>query len=76
MNYDRYTKDPKNSALFNGNATSMGGNGAPDPKYTGFRTGGGLIKSAGGGGCVTEGPFKECVLTPSRTSRSRAPFES
>lgn len=62
MNYDRYTKDPVNSALFNGNATSMGGNGAPDPNYTGLRTSAGLIKSGGGGGCVTEGPFKELVV--------------
>jgi len=63
MNYDRYTKDPKNSALFNGNATSMGGNGLPDPKYTGLRTSAGLMKSGGGGGCVTEGPFKEYVVS-------------
>jgi hypothetical protein len=62
MNYDRYTKDAKNSALFNGNMTSMGGNGAPDPKYTGFRSNTGTIKSAGGGGCVTDGPFKEFVF--------------
>lgn len=62
MNYDRYTKDAKNSALFNGNATSMGGNGDPDPKYTGLRMGSFTVKSAGGGGCVTQGPFKESVL--------------
>lgn len=61
MNYDRYTKDAKNSALFNGNMTSMGGNGAPDAKYTGFRSSTGTIKSGGGGGCVTEGPFKDYV---------------
>jgi len=61
MNYDRYTKDPKNSALFNGNATSMGGNGAPDPSYTSLRTSAGLMKTGGGGGCITEGPFKEFV---------------
>lgn len=63
MNYDRYTKDPKNSALFNGNMTSMGGNGAPDSKYTGVRTGSGTIKSGGGGGCVTDGPFKDYVAS-------------
>jgi len=63
MNYDRYTKDAKGSALFNGNATSMGGNGQPDPKYTGIRMGSGTIKSAGGGGCVTEGPFKDYMAT-------------
>lgn len=72
MNYDRYTKDPKLSALFNGNATSMGGNGEPDPGYPGFRAGGsGLVKSGGGGGCVKTGPFKEFVfLTRSTTHPS------
>lgn len=63
MNYDRYTKDAKNSALFNGNATSMGGNGDPDPRYTGLRMGSTTIKSAGGGGCVTQGPFKDYMAT-------------
>lgn len=67
MNYDRYTKDPKNSALFNGNATSMGGNGELDPRYTGLRTSAGLMKSGGGGRCVTEGPFKEYVIFLGKT---------
>ena len=71
MNYDRYTKDPKNSALFNGNMTSMGGNGAPDPKYSGFRSNNGVIKSGGGGGCVTDGPFKELVLSCSLEDLSK-----
>jgi len=62
MNYDRYTKSPEKSALFNGNMTSMGGNGAPDPKYKGVRSGNGMIPTGGGGGCVTEGPFKEFVV--------------
>ena len=64
MNYDRYTQDPIHSPLFNGNSSSMGGNGAPDPGYKGVPQGGrtpNLIKSGGGGGCVTEGPFKESV---------------
>lgn len=70
MNYDRYAADPINSPLFNGNASSMGGNGAPTD-YAGvpqpFRPPYNMIPSAGGGGCVTEGPFKEYVLfqTPS-----------
>ncbi len=42
--------------------TSMGGNGAPDPPYKGVRSGTGMIATGGGGGCVTEGPFKEFVL--------------
>lgn len=62
MNYDRYAADPVNSPLFNGNASSMGGNGEPSD-YRGvpqpFRAPYNLIPSAGGGGCVTEGPFKE-----------------
>ncbi|KAH8901345.1 Di-copper centre-containing protein [Thozetella sp. PMI_491] len=63
MNYDRYTKDPEKSALFNGNMTSMGGNGAPDPRYKGVSSSNGMIKSGGGGGCVTEGPFKDMVVS-------------
>jgi len=55
MNIDRYAQDPINSPLFNGNASSMGGNGVPDPGYKGL----GSIKSGGGGGCVTSGPFSE-----------------
>jgi len=57
MNIDRYAEDPIHSPLFNGNASSMGGNGLPDPNYKGL----GSIKSGGGGGCVTEGPFHEYV---------------
>jgi tyrosinase len=45
-----------------GNASSMGGNGAPS-KYPGvmmpFKKPYNLIPWAGGGGCVTTGPFKE-----------------
>jgi tyrosinase len=57
MNYDRYAEDPINSPMFNGNSSSMGGNGAPDPNYTGQAR----IKSGGGGGCVKSGPFSEFV---------------
>lgn len=64
MNYDRYAEDPINSPLLNGNASSLGGNGAPDPSYKGVPQYGrtpNIIKSGGGGGCVTEGPFAELV---------------
>ena len=64
MNYDRYAADPIHSPMFNGNASSMGGNGA-FVNYTGvpqpFRKPYDHIPPADGGGCVTEGPFKECV---------------
>jgi tyrosinase len=66
MNYDRYAEDPINSPMFNGNASSMGGNGAPT-KYRGiimpFKKPNDMIKSAGGGGCVTTGPFKDMVVS-------------
>ncbi|KAJ8122309.1 hypothetical protein ONZ43_g1464 [Nemania bipapillata] len=64
MNYDRYSKDPWNSPLLNGNASSLGGNGKLDPAYKGVNQPGrtpNIIASGGGGGCVTEGPFSELV---------------
>ncbi|RYO94140.1 hypothetical protein DL764_007890 [Monosporascus ibericus] len=62
-NYDRYAADPINSPLFNGNMSSMGGNGLPSD-YAGVPTPSfapplDVIPNAGGGGCVTEGPFKD-----------------
>lgn len=69
MNYDRYAEDPMNSPLLNGNASSMGGNGAPDPLYKGVSQAGrtpNIIKTGGGGGCVTAGPFSEYVFSSSR----------
>ncbi|CAK7234105.1 hypothetical protein SCUCBS95973_008822 [Sporothrix curviconia] len=71
MNYDRYAEDPGNSPLLNGNASSMGGNGAPDPSYKGVPQYGrtpNIIKSGGGGGCVTEGPFADMVVNLGPTS--------
>ncbi|KAK3367888.1 hypothetical protein B0H63DRAFT_87371 [Podospora didyma] len=61
-NWDRYAKDPVSSPLFNGNESSMGGNGAPST-YNGISIPGApkpydKIPAAGAGGCVTTGPFK------------------
>lgn len=60
-NWGRYADDPVNSPLFNGNSTSMSGNGAkydyegyPLSLYTAPYN---LIPPAEGGGCVTDGPF-------------------
>lgn len=62
MNYNRYVDDPLNSPLFNGNSSSMGGNGKKDA-YPGIRASFprpyDMIPPGDGGGCVTEGPFKE-----------------
>lgn len=71
MNYNRLANDPINSAMFNGNASSMGGNGEPDPAYAGARLNSNMfIKSAGGGGCVKSGPFSEFVPRPLHIPRT------
>ncbi|KAK4227758.1 hypothetical protein QBC38DRAFT_183263 [Podospora fimiseda] len=64
MNYDRYAKDPLNSLLFDGSEGSMSGDGLYVP-YPGIPSGmgGGMIPNAGGGGCVTTGPFKDMVVS-------------
>lgn len=64
MNYDRYAKDPFNSPLLNGNASSLGSTGVLEPTYKGIPQPGrtpNIIKSGGGGGCAKEGPFSESV---------------
>ncbi|KAK0610588.1 hypothetical protein B0T17DRAFT_500427 [Bombardia bombarda] len=65
-NWDRYAKDPINSPLFNGNESSMGGNGAKF-SYQGIQIPGAprpynLIPAGVGGGCVTTGPFKNMTV--------------
>ncbi|KAI1637324.1 Di-copper centre-containing protein [Biscogniauxia mediterranea] len=73
MNYDRYSEDPINSPLLNGNASSLGGNGEPEPAYKGVPQPGrtpNIIASGGGGGCVTEGPFSDMVVSLGPTSMS------
>ncbi|PMD34560.1 Di-copper centre-containing protein [Hyaloscypha variabilis F] len=66
-NWDRTAADPINSPLFNGDEYSMGGNGLP-VKYAGVPTDGfakpyDIIPSAGGGGCVTKGPFANMTVS-------------
>ncbi|KAI1652510.1 Di-copper centre-containing protein [Daldinia decipiens] len=75
MNYDRYSEDPLNSPLLNGNASSLGGNGVLEPTYKGISQPGrtpNIIKSGGGGGCVTEGPFSDMVVSLGPTSMKTA----
>ncbi|KAH6844683.1 hypothetical protein B0I37DRAFT_433168, partial [Chaetomium sp. MPI-CAGE-AT-0009] len=61
-NWDRYAKDPVNSPLFDGTEGSMGGNGAKEPHQGIQIPGAGTIPPADGGGCVTEGPFKNMTV--------------
>ncbi|KAG8165739.1 hypothetical protein KVR01_004291 [Diaporthe batatas] len=57
-NWARYASDPANSPIFNGNASSMSGNGEKFT-YDGIFVGiGSSIPPDQGGGCVTSGPFK------------------
>ncbi|KAL2272017.1 hypothetical protein VTJ83DRAFT_1388 [Remersonia thermophila] len=66
MNYERYADDPIHSPLFDGSDTSLGGNGEPHEYpgiYTPFPAPYDLIPPAGGGGCVTTGPFKDMVVS-------------
>jgi tyrosinase len=68
MNYDRYAQDPLNSAIFNGNSSSMSGNGKKSGYKgvpQGFRAPYNMIPADQGGGCVTTGPFKEYALQTS-----------
>jgi hypothetical protein len=64
-NWGRTAADPINSPLFNGNMSSMGGNGAkvdyPGVPTMGFTPPYDVIPADVGGGCVTDGPFKKCV---------------
>lgn len=58
-NWARYASDPANSPIFNGNASSMSGNGEKFT-YDGIFVGmGSSIPADQGGGCVTSGPFKK-----------------
>jgi tyrosinase len=60
--------DPIHSPLFDSSATSMSGNGAYY-NHTGVPVPGApppydIIPPAGGGDCVTSGPFKKYFLVP------------
>ncbi|KAF2185557.1 Di-copper centre-containing protein [Zopfia rhizophila CBS 207.26] len=66
-NWGRYAADPVNSPLFNGNMSSMGGQGLPST-YPGvmqpqYKSPYDKIPPGGGGGCVTEGPFKNMTVS-------------
>jgi hypothetical protein len=64
-NWGRTASDPAKSPLFNGNMSSMSGNGAkvyyPGVKTSGFKPPYDVIPADEGGGCVTTGPFAKYV---------------
>ncbi|OBR09910.1 Tyrosinase central domain-containing protein [Colletotrichum higginsianum IMI 349063] len=53
-----YASDPLSSPLFNGNETSMSGDGSYVP-HPGIPFGTLTIQPANGGGCIMSGPFKD-----------------
>ncbi|KAF2799260.1 Di-copper centre-containing protein [Melanomma pulvis-pyrius CBS 109.77] len=66
-NWGRTASDPANSPLFNGNMSSMSGNGKkadyPGVKTTGFQKPYDVIPPDQGGGCVTSGPFANMTIS-------------
>lgn len=66
-NWGRTAADPINSPMFNGNMSSMGGNGVKSDypgvmvMGAGFKPPYDLIPADLGGGCVKDGPFAKSV---------------
>jgi tyrosinase len=60
-NWGRTAADPHTAPIFNGNASSMGGNGKkvdyPGIPTAGFKKPYDIIPADLGGGCVESGPF-------------------
>lgn len=63
-NWGKTAQDPIDAPMFDGSATSMGGNGVYEKHNctNALPTGLNCIPPGAGGGCVTEGPFKKYVL--------------
>ncbi|PKS06048.1 hypothetical protein jhhlp_007882 [Lomentospora prolificans] len=65
-NWGRYADDPASSPLFDGTMASLGGNGEP-VDYPGatfpYPPPWDHMPPGGGGGCVTDGPFKDMTVT-------------
>lgn len=63
--WTRHADDPRRSPVFDGSATSMGGNGEFYPHGATVLTPFGLnltLEPGTGGGCVKEGPFTDLVV--------------
>ena len=63
-NWGRWALDPLSSPIFDGTATSMGGNGAYQAHNctNGLPTGLNCIPPGNGGGCIASGPFKNMTV--------------
>lgn len=66
-NWGRTSVDPASQPIFNGNMSSMGGNGVkadyPGVKTTGFKKPYDIIPADVGGGCVKTGPFANMTVS-------------
>ncbi|KAM3422209.1 hypothetical protein BST61_g2574 [Cercospora zeina] len=63
INWPRLSNSVVNAPIFDGSDSSLGGNGAPEPAkvpivFSNETTPVTVVSPAGGGGCVTSGPFK------------------
>ncbi|KAF2214242.1 hypothetical protein CERZMDRAFT_66346 [Cercospora zeae-maydis SCOH1-5] len=67
INWPRLSNSVINAPIFDGSDTSLGGNGGPDPSrvpivFSNVTIPMTVLHPAGGGGCVTSGPFKDTTV--------------
>ncbi|CAK3762431.1 Di-copper centre-containing [Lecanosticta acicola] len=67
LNWPRYAHDLHNAPVFDGSDTSLGNNGAYDPKHNGTNIPSNAfpyitLPAEGGGGCITSGPFANTTV--------------
>jgi tyrosinase len=70
--WTKYADDPLNSPIFDGSEYSMGGDGSYIPHPAAEVAPGLFLPPGNGGGCVTSGPFTECVISWSVSSHAKS----